>query len=684
MTETKRRNRLAGTNSPYLLAHAENPVDWYPWGEEALATAKAEDKPIFLSIGYNACHWCHVMERESFENEAVADLLNRYFVSVKVDREERPDIDHIYMQAVIALTGSGGWPMSVFLTPDGKPFFAGTYFPPKSIPGRPGFLHLITELAKAYQESRDEIVHSAKEITDNLAAGARTEVSSRAIDRRVIEAAAQVYLSAFDSRFGGFGPAPKFPQASVLSFLFRASLLTGNDKYTEAALITLDKMAQGGIYDQIGGGFHRYATDPKWLVPHFEKMLYDNALLVTPYLEAYQITGERRFLDTVTGVLGYLRREMTAAEGGLYSSQDADTDGEEGKYYLWTRQEIEDCLGDDADWFCRYYGVTAEGNIGDDNNILHRGDHSLAAMKLSGLPEMFSAERLGRAKSILLARRQKRPAPSTDDKILASWNGLAISAFAQAYQVTGDDTYLSSARRAADFVLNHMTDDEALFHSWRAGNLLRVELLEDYAFVIAGLIDLYQATFDLSFLTRARRLTDRAISQFDDQGIFYSTPRGADNLIIRPRDLNDGATPSTGSVMILNLQKLAAITGDPVFSEEAKKSLAAASGLAARLPQAEATLLMAGCFALSAPVEIALTGGVSADFVPFQKAVHTRFIPHKVMVGGRGGDGSELPLLQGRTGGETPTCFVCRDGVCRLPVIDPSRLESELAAVLQP
>jgi len=340
MTETKRRNRLTGSNSPYLLAHAENPVDWYPWGDEALAKAKAEDKPIFLSIGYNACHWCHVMERESFENKAVADFLNQHFVSIKVDREERPDIDHIYMQAVIALTGSGGWPMSVFLTPEGKPFFAGTYFPPHSIPGRPGFLHLITELAKAYQESRGEIIHSAKEITDNLAASAHAAVPARAIDRRVIEAAAQVYLSAFDSRFGGFGPAPKFPQASVLSFLFRASLVTGNGKYTEAALITLDKMAQGGIYDQIGGGFHRYATDSKWLVPHFEKMLYDNALLVTPYLEAFQITGEKRFIDVVHGILGYLRRVMTSPEGGLYSSQDADTDGEEGKYYLWNREEI--------------------------------------------------------------------------------------------------------------------------------------------------------------------------------------------------------------------------------------------------------------------------------------------------------------------------------------------------------
>lgn len=684
MTQTKRRNRLVGSNSPYLLAHAENPVDWYPWGDEALAKAKAEDKPIFLSIGYNACHWCHVMERESFENKAVADFLNRHFVSIKVDREERPDIDHIYMQAVIALTGSGGWPMSVFLTPEGKPFFAGTYFPPHSIPGRPGFLHLITELAKAYQESREEIIHSAKEITENLAASAQASVPARAIDRRVIEAAAQVYLSAFDSRFGGFGAAPKFPQASVLSFLFRASLVTGNGKYTEAALTTLDKMAQGGIYDQIGGGFHRYATDPKWLVPHFEKMLYDNALLVTPYLEAFQITGEKRFLDVVHGILGYLRHEMTSPEGGLYSSQDADTDGEEGKYYLWNREEIETCLKNDADWFCRYYGVTAEGNIGDGDNILHRGDHSIFSMKAIGMSDTGLVERLDRTKALLLEKRSNRPAPSTDDKILSSWNGLAISAFAQAYQVTGDDEYLASARQATGFVLTHMTDGETLFHSWRAGNLLRVELLEDYAFVIAGLIDLYQATFDLSCLTRARRLTDRAISQFSDQGIFYSTPRGADHLIVRPRDLTDGATPSTGSVMILNLQKLAAITGDKALAENAQKSLAAVSGLAARLPQAEATLLMAGCFALSAPVEIALTGGAAADFAPFQKAVHTRFIPHKVIVGGRNGDGSELPLLQGRSGVETPTCFVCRDGVCRLPVTDPSRLENELAAVLQP
>lgn len=683
MTESKHRNRLAGSDSPYLLAHADNPVDWYPWSEEAFAKAKAEDKPIFLSIGYNACHWCHVMARESFADEQVAAFLNRHFVSIKVDREERPDIDHIHMQAVIALTGSGGWPMSVFLTPDKRPFFAGTHFPPRSVPGRPGFLHVITELAAAYRESRGEIESSAREITENLASGARHTTPPRPIDRRVIEAAAQVFHASFDHRFGGFGPAPKFPQATALSFLFRASQVTGDGRYTEAALITLDKMAQGGIHDQLGGGFHRYAVDPMWLTPHFEKMLYDNALLVTPYLEAFQITGERRFLEVAGGVLGYLRHEMAAPEGAFYSSRDADSGGEEGRYYLWTRREIENCLGNDADWFCRYYGVTADGNVGGGTNILHRGDHSPEAMRSTGLSETAFGERLDRAKAILLEKRRERPAPSIDDKILSSWNGLAVSAFAQAYQVTGDDEYLTTARRAADFILHRITDGGALFHSWRNGSLLHVELLEDYAFVIAGLIDLYQASFEESYLAAARRLTDRALSLFRDRDVFYSSPQGADDLIIRPRDLTDGATPSPGSVMIANLQRLAAITGDRTLAEAAQKSLTAVSGLAVRLPQGEATLLMAGCFALTAPVEIALVGGARPDLAPLRRAIHARFIPNKIVVGSLDRRHSELPLLKGRLTAETPACFVCRDGTCRLPVTDPALLENELAAALR-
>ena len=590
----KHQNRLAQAASPYLLAHADNPVDWYEWGEEAFERARREDKPIFLSIGYNACHWCHVMEHESFENEEIAALLNDNFISIKVDREERPDIDQIYMSAVTALTGSGGWPMSVFLTPDRKPFFAGTYFPPDDRYGRPGFKKVITELARAYREQRQEIVKSSQAVYDHLANTSTISVPGRAIDKQVLLSAGQMMLSNFDNRFGGFGGAPKFPHSLDISLLFRIYDMTGDVNYRDAGLFSLRKMAEGGIYDQLGGGFHRYAVDEKWLVPHFEKMLYDNALLVIPYLEAFQITSDSFYLDIVKGTLGYLQNQMTDASGGFYSSQDADSEGEEGLYYTWTANEIDDILGAEAEWFKAYFGVTAEGNFEQGRSILNIGRHSVEARKNVNLYDEDFTQKLTGLKNQLMEVRNNRIAPATDDKILASWNGLAISAFAQAYLTTGNRSYQTSAKNAADFILSHMMDDERLFHSWRQGRLVRIELLEDYAYFSAGLIDLYRASENDEYLRRSEQLARRAVDIFADDKVFYSTAVGQDDLIIRPRELTDNATPAAGSVMISNLQSLADITGREYFAKQADGFLAEVSGLAAQAPQGSATLLLAG------------------------------------------------------------------------------------------
>lgn len=674
------KNRLAGATSPYLQAHADNPVDWYEWGEEAFARAKAEDKPIFLSIGYNACHWCHVMEHESFENEEIAALLNEHFVSIKVDREERPDIDQVYMSAVQAMTGAGGWPMSVFMTPDKKPFFSGTYFPPDARYGRPGFRDILVYLARAYRDQRAEILQSADAIAEHIARSSRVGIPGRAIDNAVIVSAAETLYANFDSRFGGFSGPPKFPQAVGMSLMFRASHLTGRKKYADAALLTLRRMAEGGIYDQLGGGFHRYSVDQFWLVPHFEKMLYDNALLTVPYLEAYQLTGDNFYLDVAHGILRYLQQNMTDPGGGLYSTQDADSDGEEGKYYIWSKAEIDKVLGPEADWFGHYYNVTDQGNF-EGRNILHVGDHSRGEGERINLGDDEFKHKLDEMKEKLLAVRKHRVPPATDDKILASWNGLAISAFAQAYQVTGDASYLASARQAADFVLSRMIEGGALYHSYRQGRLLRTELLEDYAYFAAGLIDLYQASFDERYLDRAASLVRRAVDVFSADNMFYLSPAGDRDLIFRPRDLTDGATPSPASVMILNLLRLGAIIADTSFARTGDAALAAMSGLAAQLPQGSAALLIAGHFRLADPIEIIIVGGDADRLKEFNRTIFSRYIPDKVIAGIIDGQTSDLLLLKGRQEVDELTVYLCTDKTCRLPVTDTSNLLAELDRV---
>ena len=675
---TRSPNRLAKASSPYLQAHADNPVDWYEWGKEAFNRAIAEDKPIFLSIGYNACHWCHVMEHESFEDEETAALLNEHFISIKVDREERPDIDQIYMAAVTALTGNGGWPMSVFMTPDKKPFFAGTYFPPESGYGRPGFKYLITELAKGYREKRSDILRSAQTVVDHISSNPQAQIPPRPIDRTVIISGADEYLSQLDNRHGGFGGAPKFPQAAGISLLFRAQQITGEKKYGDAAFLTLRKMAEGGIYDQLGGGFHRYSVDEKWLVPHFEKMLYDNALLAVPYLEAYQISGDSFYLNIVSGILGHIQADMTDAEGGIHSTLDADSEGEEGKFYVWDEKELEEVLGSDAEWFGRYYGLIAGGNFEHGKTILNINNHSTEGRNLVDLDDDAFETRLKELKSDLLAHRSNRIHPSKDDKILASWNGLAISAFARAWQVIGDDEYLKSARNAADFVLTRMTEGDRLYHSYRDGRLLKVELLEDYAYFIAGLIDLYQASLDEKYLHKAQILTETALETFSENNLFYSSPADETDLIIRPLDFTDGSTPSPAAVMIANLFHLGFITGDTSHTEKADAALWAVSGLASRAPRATASLLLAGHLALEEALEVVIVGDDPVKMREFNRALFARFIPNKIVVGNIDGNKSDLPLLAGRQDVDRLTYYFCRNKTCRLPVTDRQTLNTEL------
>ncbi|MFQ6007328.1 MAG: thioredoxin domain-containing protein, partial [Candidatus Zixiibacteriota bacterium] len=486
-TEHQDTNHLIGENSPYLLSHAHNPVDWYPWGEEALHKAIAEDKPIFLSIGYAACHWCHVMERESFENEQIATVLNEHFVCGKVDRAQRPDLDHIYMSFTMAMTGQGGWPMSVFLTPDLKPFFAGTYFPPEDRYGRPSFLKVITELARAYRDNKESIMNLSENIYEQVAAQINSGVPTSLLNMQMISQAARVLMQNFDTVYGGFGTAPKFPHALELLLFFRHYKSSGDMSFLQAAELALKAMARGGIYDHIGGGFARYSTDRRWLVPHFEKMLYDNALLVPVYVEAYQITGNEFYLKVVRETLDFILNELTDETGGFYSALDADSEGEEGKFYVWTKQEIEAILGDQAEPFARYYNVTDRGNFEGDNilNIDSSSDRIRQEAELSNFDQY-----LAECRQKLFEARSQRMRPLTDDKILTSWNGLALSAFCKGYQITGEKRYLEAAVKNASFIQSELFTNGILTHSYREGHHSHGEFLEDYAYLIRGLLDL--------------------------------------------------------------------------------------------------------------------------------------------------------------------------------------------------
>jgi uncharacterized protein len=650
-------NRLADETSPYLLQHKDNPVDWYPWGEEALGRAAIEDRPILLSIGYSACHWCHVMERESFEDPETAALMNELFVSIKLDREERPDIDSIYMEACQAMTGSGGWPLNVFLTPEQVPFYAGTYFPPESRMGMPSWRDVLVAVAQAWEDRRDEIRAGAGGIAERLQGGARLRASSEPLRDELLDRAVEGLRSQYDAANGGFGSAPKFPPASALELLMRRG---ERDIVTH----TLLAMASGGMYDQIGGGFARYSVDPYWLVPHFEKMLYDNALLARAYLHGALLTGEPLFRRVAEETLDWALREMRAPEGGFFCALDADSEGVEGKFYVWTVDELREALAGeaDADDAIAWFGATDRGNF-EGANIPVRGP---------GLPE-----RLDEWRRKLYEARSQRVWPGLDDKRLTSWNALMISALAEAGAVLERDDYLEAATRAADFVLGSLRDPSGrLLRTFKDGRARLNAYLEDHAYLLEALLTLYESSFDPRWFAEARALADTMIERFGDEehGGFFETSADHERLLARRKDLEDHPIPSGNASAAYGLLRLAALTGEARYAERAVGVLRLLHEPATQYPQAFGHLLQALDFELAPVKEIALVGD---DLAPFERVVRGAFRPHVVLAGGAA-DG--VPLLQDRSPVDgRPAAYVCEHFACQAPVTEPEELARLLA-----
>ena len=680
-------NRLIDETSPYLLQHAHNPVDWHPWGEEALARARSEDKPIFLSIGYSACHWCHVMERESFENPDIAALMNANFVSVKVDREERPDIDSIYMGAVQAMTGRGGWPLSMFLTPDGEPFYGGTYFPPEDRHGMPGFPRVLAAISDSYRQRRGDVARSATEITAAMSGIGQAVADYTPLSRDTLTQAYVGLRSSFDQQDGGFGTAPKFPQPMVLDFLLRHHALTGDAHALEMVELTLRRMAHGGMYDQLGGGFHRYSTDPFWLVPHFEKMLYDNALLSRLYLRAYQATGSPLYARIARETIDYVLREMTDPLGGFYSAQDADSEGEEGRYFVWTPGEIERVLGrEDGAILQAHFGVTHEGNF-DGRNILHLATDHDDATGETGAAASESDGVIARGKRLLLESRGRRVPPETDTKVLTAWNGLMLHSVALGAAVLHRPDYLRAAVAGATFILANMKRDGRLLRTYRDGQARLNAYLEDYALLADGLIALYEATFDRQWLDEANHLAHRMLELFWDEGgaRFYDTGTDHETLILRPRDITDNAMPSGGSAAADVLLRLSVLTGEPGYARTAAAALRSVQAYMARMPEGFGNWLGVLDFHLSSPHEIAVVGPLDGeDTQSLLSAVHGRYLPNHVLAGFDPADGvsyDDLPLLEDKVmQAGRPTAYVCHSYVCQRPVTDAAALAEQLDA----
>jgi uncharacterized protein YyaL (SSP411 family) len=675
-------NRLADETSPYLLQHKDNPVDWYPWGPEAFDKARAEDKPVLLSVGYSACHWCHVMEHESFEDPDVARLMNELYVNIKVDREERPDVDGIYMQAVQALTGRGGWPMTVFLTPDGRPFYGGTYYPPEDRHGLPSFSRVLTSIAQVYRANRGDVEKAAQQIQGQLSATETLRPGADLLTEDILHVAYSAIAQNHDAVNGGFGGAPKFPQPMTLDFLLRYHHRTRSPGALEIVERTLRRMALGGMYDQAGGGFHRYSTDAVWLVPHFEKMLYDNAQLARVYLDAYRVTGSAFYRRLAEETLDYVLREMTNPEGGFYSTQDADSEGEEGKFFLWTRDEIAQVLGDDAETIGRYFGVTEEGNF-EGRNILYApiAPEDFAALNAME-PEEF-APVLQSAKTRLYAARERRVRPDRDEKVLTAWNGMMMRAFAEAGAVLGVERYVEAASRNADFLLANLFADGRLLRTWKDGRAKLKAYLEDYALLIDGLLATYEATFELAYLRRALELGDDMVRLFWDEGVngFFDTAIDHETLIARPRDFFDNATPSGTSSASDVLLRLAVLTGDTERERRAVACLRALAPVVQRAPTGFGRLLAALDFHLSRVLEVAVVWADSASATEALVAVvREAYRPNSVLVGAREGEGADLtPLLQARiAAGGQATAYVCERFVCRQPVTDPGALRGQL------
>lgn len=672
-------NRLANETSPYLLQHADNPVEWYPWGEEALQRAREEDRVILLSIGYSACHWCHVMAHESFEDDKIAAQMNELFVNIKVDREERPDIDSLYMASVQAMTGHGGWPMTVFLTPEGKPFYGGTYFPPSDRGGMPGFPRVMQGVHEAYRDRRDQVVESANTLSNRLGEVFRSELPPGKLNAELFETAMDNLERNYDAQNGGFGGAPKFPAGMTVDLLLRIYHRNGSENALEMAHHTLDRMARGGLYDQIGGGFHRYTVDGVWLVPHFEKMLYDNALLADAYALAYQATGEEFYRTITEETLDYVLREMTSPEGGFYSTQDADTEGEEGKFFVWTPDEVREVLGGDSGDVIELLGITERGNF-EGSNVLSIPQQE---DRMRWRDEHFSPLR-----QQLFEARAERTHPGRDDKILTSWNGLMMRAFANAAWTLDSERYADAARGNARFLRDNLQQRGRLLHSFKDGEARIDGFLEDYAFLIDGLLALYQATFETEWIEWARDLARIAVDDFYDAeaGAFYDTSAASEQLIARPRDPFDNATPSGNSVIVDSLNRLAHLIGDVEFTRLARGVIEEHAGVASEHPHGLSRLLVAADFATGPSAEIAIVGPADdPGRAGMIAALQSAYLPRVVVAVADPEDGAaevvDLLLSRDLVDGKS-AAYVCINHACQMPVTEPEAMLSQVRSVV--
>jgi uncharacterized protein len=682
--EAKHSNRLSHETSPYLLQHAHNPVDWYPWGEEAFTKAQSENKPVLLSIGYSACHWCHVMEHESFENEQIAAVMNEHFVSIKVDREERPDLDEIYMSAVQMLTGRGGWPMTVFLTPDGKPFYGGTYFPPEDRQGMAGFPRILLGVSQAYRERPEDVEKSVGQILTALRRMSISTETDKSFSASIIADSAVKIAGAYDSTNGGLGQAPKFPNAGLYELFLRHYSRSKSERYLEMVVHTLTKMAQGGIYDHLGGGFHRYSVDARWLVPHFEKMLYDNAQLVRAYADLYKVTREPLFKSVVEETVAYLLREMLHSEGGFYSTQDADSEGEEGRFFVWTVDEVNRLIGPaNGEIFCRIFDVTEEGNF-NKKNILHPVLTAEQASKLfrRELSEIDSL--VANAKHALFVDRENRVKPFRDEKIITAWNGLMLSGLAEAIKISDHPAWIDAARKTVDFIFSKLFRDGFLLHTYKDGQAKLLGYLDDYAFLGVGLLDLYETSFDRTDLERAIELAEIILREFWDErdGGFFFTGKSHEQLISRAKPIFDASIPSGNAMATQLLLRLGHVTGNTDYRRRAEKVLRSYYDAMESQPFGFAHILCALDFYLENPKEIVIVGHL---FEPGVKAllayVNSIYLPNKVLqlAAPETALGALSPLLEGKTPIDgKPTAYVCHNFTCSAPVTDPSELKSLL------
>ena len=679
-------NHLANEQSPYLLQHAHNPVKWYPWNDAAFEKAQSENKPIFLSIGYSTCHWCHVMENESFEDEHVARLMNEAFVSIKVDREERPDIDNVYMTVCQMMTGSGGWPLTIIMTPDKKPFFTATYIPKESRFGRTGMLDLIPKVNELWDTQRERVLESAEQWSQNLAHVA-PKASQVPLSEELLEATFHDLQQRYEPRYGGFGQAPKFPAPHNLLFLLRYYQRTDSEQVLKMVETTLQHMRRGGIYDQIGYGFHRYSTDAQWLVPHFEKMLYDQAMLIMAYSEAYQLTRNEEYAQTAREVIEYVMRDMTSPQGGFYSAEDADSEGEEGKFYVWSETEIRDILNDDADWFIRLFGVESNGNYKDEathrltgKNILHlRQPIDVFAEQVQQSPEEMRTK-IQHAREQLVAAREQRVHPLKDDKILTDWNGLMIAALAQAGTMLQDQTFIKVAERAAAFIMQNMTDPHGrLYHRFRGEEAAIPGFIDDYAFMVWGLLNLFEATQNVDYLEHALTWNENLLTHFGDaeQGGFFSTPNDGESLLVRTKESYDGAIPSGNSVAMLNLLRLARLTGRTELEDVASKLGQAFASQVAQAPSAYTFMMSALTFAVGPAFEIVIVGSKQDDKThAFFNALHKVFLPNKVVVLRTDDmESSDIDRYSSFVKSleridSHPTAYVCQNFACHMPTTD--------------